>query len=216
MKKVPILNTEGDKAGEVELGDYYFGCEVNQPAMHQVVRMQMALSRAGTASTRSRGELRGGGAKPWRQKGTGRARAGSNRSPIWRGGGTVFGPTPRDYGFKVNRKVRRLALRSALSARAGEDAVTVLEDFELETPSTKRAAELLMNLGIEESMLLVLADYDENVEKSFRNIPGAGALTVSTLNTYDILASDRVVFMKRALDRLQESVSEGVTDEASA
>lgn len=216
MKKVPILNTEGDKAGEADLGDYYFGCEVNQPAMHQVVRMQMALYRAGTASTRSRGELRGGGAKPWRQKGTGRARAGSNRSPIWRGGGTVFGPTPRDYGFKVNRKVRRLALRSALSARAGEDAVTVLEDFELETPSTKRAAELLMNLGIEESMLLVLADYDENVEKSFRNIPGAGALKVSTLNTYDILASDRVVFLKRALDRLQESVSEGVADETSA
>jgi len=216
MKKVPVLNTEGAKVGEAELSDYYFGCEVNQPAMHQVVRMQLALSRAGTASTRSRGELRGGGAKPWRQKGTGRARAGSNRSPIWRGGGTVFGPTPRDYGFKVNRKVRRLALRSALSARAGEDAVTVLEDFELEVPSTKTAAELLKTLGIEESMLLVLAEYDENLEKSFRNIPGAGALTLSNLNTYDILASDRIVFTKSALDGLQEPASKGVTDEASA
>jgi large subunit ribosomal protein L4 len=216
MKKVPVLNTEGAKVGEAELSDYYFGCEVNQPAMHQVVRMQLALSRAGTASTRSRGELRGGGAKPWRQKGTGRARAGSNRSPIWRGGGTVFGPTPRDYGFKVNRKVRRLALRSALSARAGEDAVTVLEDFELEAPSTKTAAELLKTLGIEESMLLVLAEYDENLEKSFRNIPGAGALTLSNLNTYDILASDRIVFTKSALDGLQEPASKGVTDEASA
>ncbi len=216
MKKVPVLNTEGAKVGEAELGDYYFGCEVNQPAMHQVVRMQLALSRAGTASTRSRGELRGGGAKPWRQKGTGRARAGSNRSPIWRGGGTVFGPTPRDYGFKVNRKVRRLALRSALSARAGENAVTVLEDFELEAPSTKTAAELLKTLGIEESMLLVLAEYDENLEKSFRNIPGAGALTLSNLSTYDILASDRIVFTKSALDGLQEPASKGVTDEASA
>ncbi len=216
MKTVPILNTEGAKVGEAELGDYYFGCEVNQPAMHQVVRMQMALARAGTASTRSRGELRGGGAKPWRQKGTGRARAGSNRSPIWRGGGTVFGPTPRDYGFKVNRKVRRLALRSALSARAGEDAVTILEDFELEAPSTKTAAEILEKLGIEASMLLVTADYDENVEKSFRNIPKTGALTVSTLNTYDILVSDRIVFTKSALDGLQKPASEGATDEVSA
>ncbi len=216
MKTVPILNTEGAKVGEAELGDYFFGCEVNQPAMHQVVRMQLALSRAGTASTRSRGELRGGGAKPWRQKGTGRARAGSNRSPIWRGGGTVFGPTPRDYGFKVNRKVRRLALRSALSARAGEDAVTVLDGFELEAPSTKTAAGLLATLGIDASMLLVTAEYDENVEKSFRNIPGAGSLTVSTLNTYDILASDRIVFTRSALDALQESAKEGATDEASA
>ncbi len=216
MKTVPILNTEGAKVGEAELGDYFFGCEVNEPAMHQVVRMQLALSRAGTASTRTRGELRGGGAKPWRQKGTGRARAGSNRSPIWRGGGTVFGPTPRDYGFKVNRKVRRLALRSALSARAGEDAVTVLDGLELEAPSTKTAAGLLDVLGIDVSMLLVTADYDENVEKSFRNIPGAGALTVSTLNTYDILASDRIVFTRSALDALQKSAKEGVTDEASA
>ncbi len=215
MKRVPILNTEGDKVGEAELGDYYFGCEVNHSAMHQVVRMQLALSRAGTASTRTRGELRGGGAKPWRQKGTGRARAGSNRSPIWRGGGTIFGPTPRDYGFKVNRKVRRLALRSALSARAMEDAVTVLENLEFEAPSTKTAAEILGKLGIEESMLLVTADYDENVEKSFRNIPGAGLLTLATLNTYDVLSSDRIVFTKEALDGLQELVKEAA-DEASA
>ncbi len=216
MKKVPILNTEGKEVGQAELSDYYFACEVNQPAIHQVVRMQLALSRAGTASTRSRGELRGGGAKPWRQKGTGRARAGSNRSPIWRGGGTIFGPTPRDYGFKVNRKVRRLALRSALSARAGEDAVTVLEDFEMEAPSTKMAAEILRKLEIGENMLLVMADYDENLEKSFRNIPGAGALPLSNLNTYDIMASDRIVFLKTALEGLQRSAGEGTVDEASA
>ncbi len=215
MKTVPILNTEGTKVGEAELSDYYFACEVNQPAIHQVVRMQLALSRAGTASTRSRGELRGGGAKPWRQKGTGRARAGSNRSPIWRGGGTIFGPTPRDYGFKVNRKVRRLALRSALSARAGEDAVTVLEDFEMETPSTKTAAEILRKLEIAESMLLVMADYDENLDKSFRNIPGAGVTPLSNLNTYDIMASDRIIFTKSALEGLQ-SAKGGETDEASA
>ena len=146
---------EGKEKGGVKLSDYYFGCEVNIPVMHLVVRRQLAAARSGTASTKERGDTRGGGRKPWRQKGTGRARAGSIRSPLWKGGGTVHGPRPRDHAFKVNRKVRKLALRSALSARAEEDRVIVLEDFTLSEPKTKLAASIFQALGVEDYTLLV-------------------------------------------------------------
>ena len=211
MKQVPVYDTEGNKKGEIGLGDYYFGCEVNIPVMHMVVRRQLQAARSGTASTKSRSETRGGGRKPWRQKGTGRARAGSIRSPLWKGGGTVHGPQPRDFSFKVNRKVRKLALRSALSARAGEDRIIVLEDFTLSEPKTKLAASIFVNLGFEDYVLLVLAEEDQNVVKSMRNLPFVEVINVRHLITYDVLVNDRVVFTRMSLDWLQEGMNNDVS-----
>ncbi len=204
MKEVPVYDIEGNKRGGVQLRDYYFGCEVNIPVMHLVVRHQLAAARSGSASTKTRSMVRGGGRKPWRQKGTGRARAGSTRSPIWRGGGTVHGPQPRDFGFKVNRKVRKLALRSALSARAEEERVMVLEDFTLSEPKTKLAASIFEALGVDDQVLLVLAEDDENLFRSVRNLPFVDVILVEHLNTYDVLASDRVIFTRSSLEKLQE------------
>lgn len=212
MKEVQVYDIEGKEKGAAELQDYYFACELNVPVMHMVVRHQMAAARSGSASTKTRSLVRGGGRKPWRQKGTGRARAGSTRSPIWRGGGTVHGPQPRDFDFKVNRKVRKLALRSALSVRAGEDRVMVLEDFTLTEPRTKAAASIFEALGVDDYVLLVLAEEDENVIKSVRNLPFVAVTRVEKLNTYEVLASDRVIFTRSSLDKLQE----GVQDEGRA
>jgi len=212
MKEVQVYDIEGKEKGAAELQDYYFACELNVPVMHMVVRHQMAAARSGSASTKTRSLVRGGGRKPWRQKGTGRARAGSTRSPIWRGGGTVHGPQPRDFDFKVNRKVRKLALRSALSVRAGEDRVMVLEDFTLTEPRTKAAASIFEALGVDDYVLLVLAEEDENVTKSVRNLPFVAVTRVEKLNTYEVLASDRVIFTRSSLDKLQE----GVQDEGRA
>ena len=163
--KVPLKDTDGKKVGEVELSEALFGVVPNENAVHMVVRMQRAVARAGTASTKRRGEVRGGGAKPWRQKGTGRARAGSSRSPIWRGGGVVFGPHPRDYSFRVNKKVRKLAFCSVLSEAAGSERVTVLDDFALETPSTRTAVAILDKLEVPGKIMFVVGDDDLNVEK---------------------------------------------------
>lgn len=212
MKEVPVYDIEGKKKGGVQLRDYYFGCDINMSVMHLVVRRQLAAARSGSAFTKQRSMVRGGGRKPWRQKGTGRARAGSIRSPLWRGGGTVHGPQPRDFGFKVNRKVRKLALRSALSARAGEDRVIVLEDFTLNEPKTKIAESIFQALGVEDYILLVLAEDDENVVKSTRNLPYVEVIEVQQLNTYDVLTNDRIIFTRSSLDKLQE----GVEDEGSA
>jgi large subunit ribosomal protein L4 len=212
MKEVPVYDTQGKEKGTVTLSDYFFGCPVNIPVMHLVVRYQLAAARRGTASTKRRHEVSGGGRKPWRQKGTGRARQGSIRATQWVGGGRPHGPKPRDYHFKVNRKVRRLALRSALSARAQEDRVRVLEDFTFAEPKTKAAAEIFRNLGIEEDILFVLAEEDENVIKSMRNLPRVEVIGVEDLNTYDVLANDWVVFTLSSLEKLQG----GVSDEGSS
>ncbi|MCJ7744711.1 MAG: 50S ribosomal protein L4 [Actinobacteria bacterium] len=201
--KVALKNVEGKKVGEVAISDELFGIEPNPHAVHQVVRAQRAAARAGTASTKTRGEVRGGGTKPWRQKGTGRARAGSIRSPIWKGGGTVFGPTPRDYSFRVPKKMRRLAFRSALSAAAREDRITVVEDFSLETPSTKAVDEIIDRLGLEGSVMVVVAVDDLNVEKSFRNISAVETFLPGEVDTYEILRFDNLLFLKGALDSLQ-------------
>lgn len=201
--KVALKNTEGKKVGEVELLDELFGVEPNRHAIHQVVRMQAAAARAGTASTRTRGEVRGGGSKPWRQKGTGRARAGSIRAPHWKGGGTVFGPKPRGYTLKVPRKVRRLAFRSALSAAARDERITVVEDFAMDVPSTRTGVEILGRLDLDGRVMLVVSEDDANVEKSFRNLSNVETYLASELNTYDLLRFDSVLFLKGALDRLQ-------------
>jgi len=209
---VPLKSVEGKKVGEIELSEKLFGIEPNEHALHLVVRMQRAAARSGTASTKRRGEVRGGGAKPWRQKGTGRARAGSSRSPIWKGGGVVFGPKPRDYDFRVPRKVRKLAFCSALSAAAKDERVMVLEDFALDVPSTRTGLDILEKLDVPGKVMIVVGEDDVNVEKSFRNLPRVETFLSSEMNTYDILRFDRLLFLKGALDTLQ---GEG-TDERSS
>lgn len=201
--RVPLKDVEGKKIGEVELAEELFGVTPNEHAIHQVVRLQRAAARSGTASTKRRSEVRGGGSKPWRQKGTGRARAGSSRSPIWKGGGTVFGPKPRDYSFRVPRKVRRLAFRSALSSAASGERITVLDDFALDTPSTKAGKSILEKLEVTGRIMIVVGEDDLNVEKSFRNLAQVETFLPGEINTYDILRFDSLLFLKGALDTLQ-------------
>ncbi len=183
----------------VELDPQTFGIEPNVGVMHQVVTAQLAARRAGTHSTKTRAEVRGGGAKPWKQKGTGRARAGSTRSPIWIGGGIAHGPKPRDYAERTNKKMKRLALRSALSDRAAEGKVIVVEDWNFDAPSTKQAVKTLGELGAEGKVLVVVDREDTNAVKSFANLPEAHVLQADQLNTYDVLVNDCVVFSQQTL-----------------
>ena len=171
----------------------------NTAVMHQVVTAQLAAARAGTQSTKTRAEVRGGGAKPWRQKGTGRARQGSIRSPQWRGGGVALGPKPRSYAQRTPKKMKRLALRSALSDRAAQDRVVVIDEWAFEAPRTKDAIAALSSLGVDGRILLVLADGDVNAAKSFRNLQHVHVMHASELNTYDVLVSDWVVFSKQTV-----------------
>jgi large subunit ribosomal protein L4 len=201
MATVDVLDAEGRKAGSVELPEEIFGVQVNVPVMHRVVRAQLAAARAGTHSTKTRSEVRGGGRKPWRQKGTGRARQGSIRAPQWRGGGVVFGPTPRDHLLRVNKKEKLLALRSALTDRHAGGNLVVLDGLDFETPRTARAVELLERLGLTGRKLLFVVDgLEEAAIKSFRNLPAVHLLTFDQLNTYDVLHADTVVFTRDSLD----------------
>jgi large subunit ribosomal protein L4 len=201
MAKVDVLNASGKKAGSVDLPDEIFGVQVNVPVMHRVVRAQLAAARAGTHSTKTRAEVRGGGAKPWRQKGTGRARQGSRRAPQWTGGGVVFGPTPRDHSLRVNKKEKVLALRSALTDRRAGGNLVVVDGLDFDTPKTARAVELLDTLGLADRKLLFVVDgLEEAAIKSFRNLPAVHLITFDQLNTYDVLASDVVAFTRDSLD----------------
>jgi large subunit ribosomal protein L4 len=201
MAKVDVLNAGGKKAGSVDLPDEVFGVQVNVPVMHRVVRAQLAAARAGTHSTKTRSEVRGGGAKPWRQKGTGRARQGSRRAPQWTGGGVVFGPTPRDHSLRVNKKEKVLALRSALTDRRAGGNLVVVDGLDFDAPKTARAVELLDTLGLAGRKLLFVVDgLEEAAIKSFRNLPAVHLITFDQLNTYDVLASDVVVFTRDSLD----------------
>ena len=201
MAKVDVLNAKGRKAGSVDLPDEVFGVQVNVPVMHRVVRAQLAAARAGTHSTKTRSEVRGGGAKPWRQKGTGRARQGSRRAPQWTGGGVVFGPKPRDHALRVNKKEKVLALRSALTDRQSGGNLFVLDGLDFDTPRTARAVELLETLGLGGRKLLFVVDgLEEAAIKSFRNLPSVHLITFDQLNTYDVLASDAVAFTRDSLD----------------
>jgi len=199
MASVSIKTQSGSEAGTADLADEVFGIEPNIPVMHQVVTAQLAAKRQGTHSTKTRSEVRGGGAKPWRQKGTGRARAGSSNSPIWRGGGIAHGPKPRDYSQKTPKKMVKLALRSALSDRASEGNVIVVDSWSFDTPKTKAALDALSAIGAEGKVLIVLGDADEAAYKSFRNLTNVHCLHVGELNTYDVLDSDVVVFTKETL-----------------
>lgn len=199
MAQVTLRTPAGGEEGSIELDDALFGVEPNVPVMHQVVTAQLAARRAGTQSTRTRAEVRGGGAKPWKQKGTGRARAGSSRSPLWRGGGVALGPKPRSYAQRTPKKMKRLALASALSDRMAEGNVVVVTEWDFPRPSTKAARTALSALGVEGRALIVLNDDDRDAWLSFRNLPEHHVLSTGELNTYDVLVSDVVVFTRSSL-----------------
>ena len=204
MASIEVKNTSGKKVSDTELSASVFGIEPNMHAMHEVVRAQRAARRAGTHSTLTRGQVRGGGKKPWRQKGTGRARQGTIRAPQWAGGGTVFGPHPRSYAFKVPSKVVKLAMRSALSAKAADGELVVVDAFSFEKPCTKEAAAILKSLDLNGRITLVIADDDINTYLSFRNIPAVRVLAASEANTYDFIDNKALVFTSAALSRTEE------------
>ena len=199
MPSITLRNASGAEAGRVDLDDAIFGIEPNVPVMHQVVTAQLAARRSGTQSTRTRAEVAGGGAKPWKQKGTGRARQGSIRAPQWKGGGVALGPKPRTYEQRTPKKMIRLALRSALSDRAAEGKVLVVDAWGFEKPSTKAAASLLAALGAEGRVLVVVDGDDATTWKSFRNLPQVHLLEAGQLNAFDVLVSDYVVFSRDTL-----------------
>jgi large subunit ribosomal protein L4 len=203
MAVTEVFNTDNKKVGEVELNDALFGLEVKKHILHDVVKMQLANRRSGTACTKTRTEVRGGGAKPYRQKGTGRARAGTNNSPLWRGGGVIFGPKPRDYSYKLPKKVRKLGLRMALSARFSENNMIVLDGFELADIKSKQFAEVMKKLDIENG-LIVIPEKNENLEKSSRNVRGYKVIPADGLNVYDILLHRRLVVLQPCLGQLEE------------
>jgi large subunit ribosomal protein L4 len=208
MPDAPILG--GSK--KATLDDAAFAAPFNEPLVHESVRAELAARRQGTHATKTRGNVRGGGAKPWRQKGTGRARAGSTRSPIWTGGGTIFGPSPRHYTFKVNRKERRAALRSALSVHAGRGSIAVFDPSAFDTPSTKRAAQLLAGSGLAQPLLVILTDEHERAALSFRNLARVSVLPVSMVGVADLIGAAAVVCSQEALDDLTARAKGQVTE----
>jgi large subunit ribosomal protein L4 len=216
VSRVPLRSQTGIVIGEATLESAIFEAQVNVPVMHQVVVAQMAARRAGTRDTKTRGEVRGGGKKPYRQKGTGRARQGSIRAPHYVGGGVVWGPHPRDFAVKVPKKMRAAALRSALSDRAKENRIAVIDEVTFEVPKTKEALELLRAADIEGSVLLVLDGRDDKVERSFRNLPRVHLITVDQLNTYDVLARDWLVITRSALEKLNARAQDGDANESAA
>jgi len=204
MTKVSVLSQTGASVGEIELNEAIFGIEPNEAVLFDAVIAQRASLRQGNHKVKNRSEVAGGGRKPWRQKGTGRARQGSIRSPQWRGGGIVFGPTPRSYSYKLPKKVRRLALKSALSAKVVEQNFLVLDALTLAAPKTKEFTKILKDLSLEKKSLFVTADLDENVALSARNIPGVTVLTANGINVLDLLGHDKVVFTKAAVEKVEE------------
>lgn len=203
MTVCEIVNTSAKKVGDIELKDELFAVEVQPSILHDVVCMQRANRRQGTASTKTRGEVAGSGAKPWRQKGTGRARAGTRKSPIWRGGGTTFGPKPRDYSYKLPKKVRRLALRMALSARFGEGNLIVLDEFDMPEIKTKEFVKVMDNFDFD-NCLIVTGEDNKTVQLSARNAVGYKVLPVAGLNVYDILKYSKLMLVQSTLAQLEE------------
>lgn len=204
MPKVALFNQTGTQVGDIELAETIFGIEPNGPVLHQAVVMQQASLRQGTHSTKGRSEVRGGGRKPWKQKGTGRARQGSIRSPQWVGGGVVFGPTPRSYSFSLNKKVRRLAIKSALSSKVKAEEIIVLDDLNLATPKTKEMISILASLSATGKALVVTADYNETVALSARNIPGVKFIEADGVNVLDVLKHDKLIITKGAVEKVEE------------
>ena len=204
MPNAVLYNMEGKELGSYELNAAVFGIEPNKTAIHTVVVSYLANQRQGTQSALTRAEVRGGGIKPWRQKGTGRARQGSIRSPQWTGGGVVFAPKPREYSLGVNKKIKKLALKSALSAKALENEILVLDAISVEEIKTKKIAEMLKNLKVDSKALIVLPEKDEKVYRSAKNIPGVETSFVGTLNVYELLKHDKLIITKDAAEKLVE------------
>ncbi len=204
MPKVALYNQAGSQVGDVELADSVFGIEPNETVLHDAVLKQQASLRQGTHKVKNRSEVRGGGRKPWRQKGTGRARQGSIRSPQWVGGGTVFGPTPRSYSTKLPQKVRRLALRSALASKVVDETIYVLEDLNFEAPKTKEIVNLLGNLNVDAKALIVTTEENENVVRSANNLQQVSVLTVDQLNVLDLIKHDTLLITKEAAEKAGE------------
>lgn len=204
MPKVALYNVSGAEVGEIELSDAIFGIEPNKHVLHSAVVMQQASQRQGTHKVKGRSEVRGGGRKPWKQKGTGRARQGSIRAPQWKGGGIVFGPTPRSYGFKLPKKVRRLAIKSALSSKVISNEIIVLDQLDIQQPKTKEIVNLLKNLKADRRALLVTSDFNDNVALSARNIPGVTFVTAQGINVLDVLVHDKLIITKEAVEKVQE------------
>ena len=203
MANVKVFNMSGSEVGSIELNDSIFAVEVNTHVMHQAVVQYLANKRQGTQSALTRAEVRGGGRKPWRQKGTGRARQGSTRSPQWTGGGVVFAPKPRDYSFKLNKKVKRLALKSALTTKVNDGKFVVVDEINLPEMKTKEMVKVLNNLNVNKS-LVVLEDANEKAVVAARKIPTVKTASVSTINVYDILKYDSVVVTKAAVEKIEE------------
>ena len=204
MATVAVFDITNNKVGDIDLNENIFGVEMNAGLLHQAVLMQLAAQRLGTHATKTRGFVRGGGRKPWKQKGTGRARSGSTRSPLWVGGGTVFGPHPRKYAFSMPRKQRRLAIKCALSDKVKSGDFIVLDCLTFDAPKTKQVVKLLSDFDAPKKNLFITADEAENVEKSARNIQGVKAINTTGLNVFDILNSDKLFITKDAITRIEE------------
>lgn len=204
--RIPVLSLDRETVGEFDLPAHIAGQPQRDHLLFETVRMQMANRRAGTASTKTRGEVRGGGKKPWRQKGTGRARAGSSRSPIWVGGATIFGPRPRSYSYRLPRSARRTALCTALALKQKQGELTVINELSFPEPKTKRMLEMLSRLGLGNNVLIVIAQADENIEKSARNLPTVKVLRSEGLNVYDLLRYRQTLFTQQALALVSEKL----------
>jgi large subunit ribosomal protein L4 len=204
MPKVSLYKTDGTEAGQIELSDAVFGAEVNEAAMHQVVVAQLAARRQGTQSVLSRAEVRGGGIKPWRQKGSGRARAGSSRSPVWTKGGVVFAMKPRDYTQKVNKKLRQLAIRSALSMKVESGDIIVLESLKLEVPKTRLMVGVLNKFDVKKALVVTCGDDSASVVRASGNIPNVKTLAADCVNVYDLVNCDKLVITAEAVKKVEE------------
>ncbi|NLB33580.1 MAG: 50S ribosomal protein L4 [Tissierellia bacterium] len=204
MPKVALYDITGSQIGDVELSDDIFGVEINTHVMYEAVKNYLANQRQGTQSAKTRAEVRGGGRKPWRQKGTGRARQGSIRSPQWKGGGVVFAPKPRDYSYKLPKKIKRLALKSALSSKVQDKEIIVVDSLVLDAPKTKDMIKVLSNLKANKKTLVVIPERDENLILAARNIPGVKTAYVNTINVYDILNCDSFLITKDAVNKVEE------------
>jgi large subunit ribosomal protein L4 len=204
MPKVALYDANGAQIGELDLNEKVFGIEPNKAVLYEFVKMQLANKRVGTASTKTRADVKGSGKKPWRQKGTGRARVGSRRNPVWTGGGIAFGPHPRDYSYRLPKKVRRLAMRSALSSKVIDNNIYVIDQFNLETPKTKDFEKILDSLNIMDTALVVTANDDVIVAKSARNIPDVKPVKADFVSVYDLLKYDALLITRDAVARIEE------------
>lgn len=207
MTKITVLNQDGSTNGDIELNEAVFGVEPNDAVVFEAIVMQQASQRQGTQSTKTRTEVRGGGRKPWRQKGTGRARVGSTRSPIWVGGGVALGPKPRSYQYNLNKKQRRIAITSVLSQKVIDDALIVVEGLSFEVPKTKAFADVLANLDVDSKVLVVLEASNNNAYLSARNIPNVKVIDDQNINVLDVVHADKVIFTKEALATVEEALA---------